>query len=240
MYTAHEITDGNITTSRAGHSDGLKCGFISIEQFDGFEQKLEQMTDLTADGSEAVPHLALNLSGSLAGQKSLCPLLLEERFVMLFDELRIPLSRYLRSIGLMRQEDREEVVQEVFLRLFKHLLERREEENIQGWVYRVAHNLAYDHYRDRGRLIQESLEDYWGLNDLLQDRASNPEQFLLSKERIARIDQAIRSLPKRQSQCIYLRMEGFRYREIGEILGVSVGTVAECLHRGIKSCEAMR
>jgi RNA polymerase sigma-70 factor (ECF subfamily) len=189
--------------------------------------------------SEAVPHLALSFSGSLARQKSHGTLLLEEHFVKLFDELRIPLSRYLRSIGL-RQEDTEEIVQEVFLRLFKHLLEQGGEENLRGWVYRVAHNLAYNQRQDRGRLTQESLEDYVGLNDLLQDQASNPEQFLLSKERIARIDQAIRSLPKRQLQCVYLRMEGFRYREIGEILGVSVGTVAECLHRTIKSCEAMR
>jgi RNA polymerase sigma-70 factor (ECF subfamily) len=191
--------------------------------------------------SEAVPHLALSLSGSLAGQKSHGALLLEEHFIKLFDELRIPVFRYLRTIGL-RQEDGEEVVQEVFLRLFKHLLEEGGEENLRGWVYRVAHNLAYARYQDRSRLRQGSLEDedyVWG-SDLLQDQAPNPEQFLLGKERMARIDQAMRALPKRQLQCIYLRMEGFRYREIGEILGVSMGTVAECLHRAIKSCEAKR
>jgi RNA polymerase sigma-70 factor, ECF subfamily len=191
--------------------------------------------------SEAVPHLALSLSGSLAGQKSHGVLLLEEHFVKLFDELHIPVFRYLRSIGL-RQEDGEEVVQEVFLRLFKHLLEQGGEENLRGWVYRVAHNLAIDQHRDRSRLTQQSLEDedYAWRSDLLQDHAPNPEQCLLGKERVARVEQAMSSLPKRQLQCIYLRMEGFRYREIGEILGVSIGTVAECLHRGIKSCEARR
>ena len=66
---------------------------------------------------------------------------LEEEVVALFDQLRKPMLRYLASFGLAIQ-DREEIVQEVFLSLFRHLREGKSRANLRGWLFRVAHNLA--------------------------------------------------------------------------------------------------
>src|SRR5882672_4657768 len=153
---------------------------------------------------------------------------IEGRFVELFGELRLPVYRYLARAGL-RPEEAEEIAQEVFLRLFKHLLERGREENLRGWVFRVAHNLAIDQRKDRNRLMTKSLEEGAELSDLPTDPAQDPEQLLLGKEKTAEIDRAIRSLPYRQWQCLSLRLKGFGYREIGEILGVGVSAVAGSL-----------
>jgi RNA polymerase sigma-70 factor (ECF subfamily) len=71
------------------------------------------------------------------------------------------------------------------------------------------------------------------LSALSIDPAPNPEELLLRKERMVRTHAAISVLSGRQKQCLYLRAEGFRYREIAELLGVTVSTVAELLHRAI-------
>lgn len=176
-----------------------------------------------------------DLSGSPAGQEGEGRRKLDESFVKFFDELRLPVYRYLFRVGLC-PEEAEDITQEVFLRLFKHLLEQGREENLRGWVFRVAQNLALNlalHQRgNRNRLRTKSLEDWAGLNDLVIDLAPNPEQFLLGKERIARFERC--SLSHRQRQCISLRIEGYRYSEIAEILGVTEASVAESLRRAIK------
>jgi RNA polymerase sigma-70 factor (ECF subfamily) len=174
----------------------------------------------------------LNLSGPLADQKGEGAPELEGRMVEIFDELRIPVSRYLRRIGL-NAEDSEEIVQEAFLRLFKHLLEEGQEDNLRSWVYRVAHNLAIDQYKQR-RCATKSPQEWAGLSDLLIDKAPSPEELLISKEKIARVNRAISSLSSRQAQLLYLRMEGLRYREIGETLRMKISTVAASLRLAIE------
>src|SRR5580698_6534693 len=65
-----------------------------------------------------------------------------EREVMdLFDQFRNPLLRYALSFGIP-VHDAEEVVQEVFLSLFRHLQLRRSRKNLRAWIFRVTHNLA--------------------------------------------------------------------------------------------------
>lgn len=188
--------------------------------------------------SKAAHHLFLSPSGSLAGQKGEDRINLENRFVTLYTEWRASVSRYLGRIGV-RPGEADDIVQEVFLRLFKHLLEQKQEENLRGWVFRVAHNLALSQYNDRSRLTLNDPEDWEGLCDLLRDQSPNPEELLIAKEKTAKIDQAIYSLSDLQLQCTILRLEGFRHREIGEILGVSMATVAESLRRVInKTREA--
>ena len=66
---------------------------------------------------------------------------LEQDLVALFDQFREPLLRYLASFGLPIQ-DGEEIVQEVFLALFRHLKAGKSRSNLRGWLFRVAHNLA--------------------------------------------------------------------------------------------------
>lgn len=185
---------------------------------------------------ESAPSLSLAHSGSdekLQCESSLQP---EDRFTMLFDELRIPLLRYLMRAGMSR-EDAEEIAQETFLRLFKHLLEKGREDNLRGWVFRVSHNLAVDRHKDRRRFTTKSQEEWGKLSEMLNDCSPNPEEFLMSREKIAGINRAITSLSIRQSQCVYLRTEGLRYREIAEALGITMATVAESLRRAGKKLQ---
>jgi RNA polymerase sigma-70 factor (ECF subfamily) len=72
---------------------------------------------------------------------------------------------------------------------------------------------------------------------LLPDAAPNPEQLLLQREKFARLFMAMQRLSLQEKQCLHLRAEGFRYREIGEILGVSADTVNEYLRRAMRKLK---
>jgi RNA polymerase sigma-70 factor (ECF subfamily) len=161
------------------------------------------------------------------------PLKLEEHITQLFDELRQPIRRYLLCLEVSPMEA-EEIIQETFLRLYRHLHSGGREDNLRGWVFRVAHNISINELKRRKYLGPSNPRQLADPSTLSIDPAPNPEELLLRKERMIRTHAAISALSERQKQCLYLRAEGFRYREIAKLLGVTVSTVAELLHRAIK------
>jgi RNA polymerase sigma-70 factor (ECF subfamily) len=160
----------------------------------------------------------------------------------LFDELRTPVYRYVLSLGLS-PHDADEVAQETFLRLHRHLLSDQvpaDDGPLRGWVFRVAQNLAHDQRRRAIPRAAESLDDSAAARQAV-DQHEGPEQRLLTDERAARLNAAMQALPARQQQCLRLRAEGLRYREIAEVLQVSVSTVADLVHQALsrlgKECQ---
>ena len=102
------------------------------------------------DGSAALPAYLGIASKKNPGNRDLQTNLLE-----LYDELRPPMGRYLSCVGLSR-ERAEDVIQETFLRLYRHLLAGRPEENLRAWIFRVAHNLAADLHKSDRRTVVDS------------------------------------------------------------------------------------
>ncbi len=157
---------------------------------------------------------------------------LEEVVVRLFDEHRERVYRYLLSLAIC-PEEAEEITQETFLRLYQHLHKKGREDNLRGWVFRVAHNLAITHRQQRRRLVLPSPSEWEDFDGSRVTAAPNPEELLLLKEKMIRVHLTMNSLSTQQSECLSLRAEGLRYREIADILGVTVSTVAESLRRAL-------
>jgi RNA polymerase sigma-70 factor, ECF subfamily len=159
----------------------------------------------------------------------------EREVIALFDQHRTRLLRYVLSIGLSIH-DGEEVIQEVFLSLCRHLQQGRPRHNLTGWIFRVAHNLAL-----RGRQGSQFRSPHVELDETLAGRCAdpspNPEELLLSNQRSQRLLGAVRALPERDQYCLHLRAEGLRYREIATVLGISLGAVAISLTRSLERLE---
>jgi RNA polymerase sigma-70 factor (ECF subfamily) len=153
---------------------------------------------------------------------------LAEDVAALFDQFRSPLLRYLSSFGLALP-DGEEVLQEVFLALFQHLNRGRPCDSIRGWLFRVAHNLAL-RKRTRSRRDSETRLEA-GAEDLAIDPYPNPEVLLASNQTQQRLLAVVEALPEQDRRCLFLRSEGLRYREIAEILDMSLGGVSLSLTR---------
>jgi RNA polymerase sigma-70 factor (ECF subfamily) len=180
-----------------------------------------------------IASLDLCVPRTVLDQKSQRTLKLEERITRLFDELREPVYRYLLCL-VASPIEAEEIVQETFLRLYRHLNAGGREDNLRGWVFRVAHNMSINELKSRKRLVSSQPEKWAELVLSVADPTPGPEELLLRREKMARVHAAISALSEQQKQSLYLRAEGFRYREIAEILGVTISTVAESLRRAIK------
>jgi RNA polymerase sigma-70 factor (ECF subfamily) len=132
--------------------------------------------------------------------------------------------------------DGEEVVQDVFLSLFRHLQLGRPRDNLRGWLFRVAHNLALKH-----REASQSRPDQAELDEQIAaryvDPAPSPEQRLAFSQRHEHLQAALRALPERDQSCLHLRSEGLRYREIAQVLDMSLGAVSISLARSIARLE---
>ena len=150
--------------------------------------------------------------------------------VAFFDQFRDPLLRYLSSFGLAFP-DCEEVLQEVFLSLFQHLDRGKASDNIRAWLFRVAHNLAL---KSRYRARQDF--DLWadaGAAEFAIDPAPNPEDQLVDHQVQQRLLAVVDALPEQDRRCLFLRADGLRYREIAEILNMSLGAVSLSLARSL-------
>ncbi len=148
----------------------------------------------------------------------------------LFDELRDRLLRYLMVLGLSAH-DGEEIIQESFLLLFQHLQRGKSRQNLRGWVFRVARNLALKQRATNQRRMGRFVEFDETLFEQASDGNSNPEEQLQSRLRQKRLLAVVRALPEQDRSCLSLRAEGLRYREIAEVLGISLGAVAASLAR---------
>lgn len=155
----------------------------------------------------------------------------EELVISLFDQLRAPVLRYLFSFRIP-ECDAEEVLQEVFLALFKHLQRGGSGENLRGWVFRVAHNIALK-CRLRARRHSDRFSSVPDLAELSIDPDPGPEESLTVRERQKRLMAVVRALPEQEQCCLALRAEGLRYREIAEVLGISLGSVAASLEKSL-------
>lgn len=154
---------------------------------------------------------------------------LHEEIAAAFDQFRAPLLRYLWTFGL-ELPDGEEVLQDVFLSLFRHRERGKPIDNVRGWLFRVAHNLALRR-RDRTRRSAETQLD--ACSERTIDPAPNPEDQLANRQNRQRVLAVVEALSEQDRHCLYLRAEGLRYREIAGILDISLGAVSVSLTRSL-------
>jgi RNA polymerase sigma-70 factor, ECF subfamily len=181
--------------------------------------------------ADLLPSIALPLG---AGRTSD----LETDLLTLFDACAPALTRYARGCGLPA-DVADDIVQEAFMALFRHLGLGRPRENLRGWLFTVVHRQAQKHRRRMARrrtveLIVEPL--------VIEARPSpddDPEATCLAREAERRLRSAFAELPERQQQALLLRSEGLTYRDIAHVLGMSLGGVAKTLGRGLAQLAAL-
>lgn len=168
--------------------------------------------------------LELPLSADAGRGPKPCPI--EAEVVALFDLHRPRLLRYLATYRALSAQDGEEIVQEAFLALFRHLRMGKPRENLPAWLSRVANNLALKRVQ---RLRKETdVSADWAV-----DPAANPEDALAQDQIQRRWDAILRALPEQDRRCLALRADGLKYREIAKVLDISLGSVAKSIERSL-------
>lgn len=136
----------------------------------------------------------------------------------LFERYYGRLCQYVYSI-LMDKEDTEDVVQELFLTLWRNRKKIEIGENVSGYLYRMAKNMSLNHIRAKAN-YKALLENQERILSYYEQSSPETDEF-----RIALFD-CIDRLPDRSREVLLLhRVEGLKQKEISEKLCISVKTI---------------
>jgi RNA polymerase sigma-70 factor (ECF subfamily) len=139
--------------------------------------------------------------------------------------------------------DAEEVVQDVFLSVYRNMRGFQGRAAVGTWLYRVTTNAALNKRRGKRLEVETSLEEWLptykpdGHREgdrafLLADWSQTPESTLLSREIRAELERAFDALPERYRAVLVLRdVEGLSSEETAAVLAESVSAIKSCLHR---------
>jgi len=144
----------------------------------------------------------------------------------LYEEHYSGLFRHLVLSGSTATEA-DDLIQEGFLRLFRHLGSGRQVDNPRWWLLKVMHNLRIDDSRKRKREFTLDQPEFATLIEQMRTQGPDAEAQVIANEEHARIQKAISKLAPRQYQYLLLRAEGLKLREIAEMFRVTVQTVSE-------------
>lgn len=147
----------------------------------------------------------------------------------LFAENRDSLVRYLRH-HLSDFAVAEDIAQESFIRFFQARSQGEDVTQPRAWLFRVAHNLLVDYGRKKKPELLDA--DGWlrverqigGTTEGMEARA---EVLSLPWHKLTRLE----------FQCLQLRSEGLKFREVGEVLDLSISTVASYIARALKKLQ---
>jgi len=157
--------------------------------------------------------------------------------VKAFEEL---LGRYRRKVfglamGMVgNRDDAMDVMQDAFVRVYRHLGSFQGDSSFYTWVYRITMNLCIDHVRKAGRMRAAPYEDRLahevaeggGVPIVSVRHDVNPEKAARRHEVMEKLVAALETLPRHHRQVIVMReFEGLTYEEMAQVLQVPKGTI---------------
>jgi len=147
---------------------------------------------------------------------------------------------YRIAYGVVRQrEDALDIVQEVFIKLFRSIKKFKGRSHFYTYLYRMTMNTAIDHTRKMKRQPPLNREEDRGVQ-LSDDAEKRPDRILAHKELEERVKLAMDKLPPEQKAALIFReVEGLSYQEMAEAMGCSIGTVMSRLHYGRKKIQEL-
>ena len=158
----------------------------------------------------------------------------QAHFGELISRYEVKLDRYITRLGVRTVEDRQDVLQEVFIKVYKNLNGFDTTMKFSSWIYRIAHNEAISWYRRQrvrpeGHLVQDSETIF-----LMWEGESDSAEHLFDESVNAKeVTRAISELDQKYRAAIILRFfEHKEYEEISDILKIPTGSVGTLIHRG--------
>jgi RNA polymerase sigma-70 factor (ECF subfamily) len=152
------------------------------------------------------------------------------------DHLRDVYSFAYYRVG--NHHDAEDLTEQAFLQAYRHFDRAQRESDgrsLRPWLIRIVQNLAYNHYRDRARKPQASI-------DLVEPIAApvGTERSAEDREELGQIMRLIRELPDERREALIMRFAlGMDNSEIARAMGRSNGATKVLLHRAVKQLEEM-
>lgn len=154
----------------------------------------------------------------------------EQAFRLLVEKYSQRLYHQIRSL-VTTHEDTDDVLQNVLVKVWRHLGNFREDAQLSTWLYRIAYNESITFLKQRRKHFSESLED----------RHDQPISgtFTDGDDIQKQLQAAIEQLPEKQRLVFHMRYyDEMPYEEMSQVLGTSVGALKASYHHAAKKIEA--
>jgi len=158
----------------------------------------------------------------------------QEYYWCLMTRYEDKLLHYILKISNFGREDAEDILQEVFIKVYENLNDFDTSWKFSNWIYRITHNITISAYRKKKVNPQLVSWDYEGLNNLIES-TSNIEKDAFQNLSYESILKIISRLPLKYKEVLILKfMENKDYQEISDILHKPMGTIATLIRRAKK------
>ena len=172
--------------------------------------------------------------------QELVALTLKDRhaFVAIVERYQVVLQRYIARLGCRDYHDQEDVLQEVFLKVYINLNEYDSDLKFSSWIYRITHNETISYFRKKSVqplpiITGEELDRFQNITDDTDIALAYSKEWdaKILREVLAKLDEQYRDV------LVLKFIEDKSYNEISDILKIPIGTVGTLINRGKKQLK---
>ncbi len=157
----------------------------------------------------------------------------EEAFTLIVNKYKEKIYWHIRKLVILH-DDTDDILQNVFVRIWKGLENFREDSQLYTWVYRIATNEALTFLNSKKKRFFLPIVDYENqlANSLESDAYFNGDEIQL------KLQKAILTLPEKQRLVFNMKyFDEMKYEDMSEILDTSVGALKASYHHATKKIE---
>ncbi|WP_449421285.1 RNA polymerase sigma factor [Pedobacter puniceum] len=154
-------------------------------------------------------------------------------FKLLLNKYQQKIYWHIRRI-VIEHEDADDVVQDVFIKVWKNLESFRQDSQLYTWLYRIATNESITFLNKKKTKFNSSFEE---LSEKLSE-SLNDDNYFTGDQIQKKLQKALLTLPEKQRLVFNMKYyDDLKFQEISDILGTSVGALKASYHLAVKKIE---
>ena len=156
-----------------------------------------------------------------------------DNLTFLMDRYWQKLFWFVKRISYFSEEDIEDILQDVFIKVYKNINRFDDSYRFSTWVFQITRNTTIDAIRKNGARPNEVGLEQGDLKLMLAESGIGAEQQIINKDKLKKVEEILNSLPLKYREVMILKfLEEKTYEEIMDIIKKPKGTVASLLNRG--------
>ena len=148
----------------------------------------------------------------------------------IWKEFRVSLKQFIRS-RVSNEQDSEDILQEVFIKIHKHLPNLNEEERVHSWVYQITRTTIIDFYRSRAKGLSNLLDS--DKEQLLQNESDLNHTGNKNEIVATWLKELMEQLPEKYKEAlIHTELENHTQKELADKMAISLSGAKSRVQRG--------
>lgn len=162
----------------------------------------------------------------------------QDNFSFIIDRYENKITRYIKMLGKLSNDDIEDLLQDIFIKVYKNLNNFNTDLKFSSWIYRIAHNEAINKFK-RNRTIDFDFDDidyfFKKISECIDCNKENIEINLDKKILKEKINKVFTKMDLKYKEILILKfIEDKDYKEISDILKKPTNTVGTLINRAKK------